>query len=83
MDTKKAKEFIEFLKCGWWVVAWLLFLAYTFFWSMLLLGIFGSVALFHQDSCPILWVIFALAFLSSVGTSYFFFNLLNEDEDKN
>lgn len=83
MDTKKAKEFIEFLKCGWWVVAWLLFLAYSFFWTMLLLGIFGSVALFHQGSCPIVWVIFAFAFLSSVGTSYFFFNLLNEDEDKN
>lgn len=83
MDIKKVKEFWEFLKCGWWVVAWVLFLAYSFFWTMLLLGIFGSIDLFHHDSCPIVWVIFVLAFLSSVGTSYFFFNLLYEDENSN
>ncbi len=83
MDTKKVKEFCKFLSCGWWVVMWLMFLAYSFFWTMLLMGIFGSVALFHQNSCPVVWIIFLLAFLSSLATSYFFFLILYEDDNPN
>ena len=83
MDTKKIKEYVLFLKAGWWVVAWILFIGFFNFWCFLSLGVFGVTSVFSHGGSFLFWIDMLLSTISSLFVLYLVFNIIYEDEYEN
>lgn len=83
MDTKKIKEFWRFLKCGWWVVGWIIFIMLFDFWNFLILGIFGVNTVFCHGGSSLFWVSMMLTTATTLLFLYLLFDIFYEDEHDN
>ena len=83
MDTKKIKEYVLFLKSGWWVVGWILVIGFFTFWCFLSLAVFGFPSLFSHGGSILFWIVMLLSIISSVFILYLLFDIIYEDEYDN
>lgn len=83
MDTKKVKDFVLFLKNGWWVVGWIVFIGFFNFWCFLSLGVFGVSSVFGHCGSLLFWIDMLLSIISSLFVLYLVYNIIYEDDYDN
>lgn len=75
------KQFYAFLKTGWWLIAWVMFLGYTCFWSLIILGMFGICGTPLVLRPLFVFVVFGVSIFSALATIFLLFIIIS-DENK-
>lgn len=81
METKNIKEFMQFLKCGWWVVGWIFFVGFSNFWCFITLGIFGVGKVFQNTFSALFLGDMFLSIVSSLLLLDLLFIIIKGEDD--